>query len=165
MMVARLIASFGGVGFLPKAPGTWGSLAALPFAWLLHGLGGPFLLTIGILAAILIGVRATQEVTRDAKDHDPGWVVIDEVAGQWIALWPLSIGMVMAGSDPWVFPWPGVLGGFFLFRLFDIWKPGPVGWADRRGGPWGVMLDDVFAGLFAAIVLVATAWLGHQVLL
>ena len=64
----------------------------------------------------------------------------------WIALWPLSAGLWHAGADPWVFPWPGWVGAFLMFRLFDVWKPGPVGWADRQPGAMGVMLDDVDRG-------------------
>ena len=75
-------------------------------------------------------------------EGDPGWVVIDEIAGQWIAM--------LALPRP---TWLGLLAAFALFRLLDILKPGPVGWADRQGGAVGVMADDVIAGAIAAIVL------------
>ena len=87
--------------------------------------------------------------------------MIDEVVGQWVALMPLSLGLWAAGAPAHLFPWPGWVGGFVLFRLFDIWKPGPVGWADRRKGPTGVMLDDVVAGVLAALVVTLLAAVAH----
>jgi phosphatidylglycerophosphatase A len=98
---------------------------------------------------------------RGGADKDPSEIVIDEVVGMWIALWPLSAGLWHAGADPWVFPWPGWVGAFVMFRLFDVWKPGPVGWADRRPGSMGVMLDDVIAGLMAAAVVTLGAGVAH----
>ncbi|HVB67502.1 MAG TPA: phosphatidylglycerophosphatase A, partial [Acetobacteraceae bacterium] len=82
---------------------------------------------------------------------DPGFVVIDEVAGQWVAL----LGLARPGV------W-GLLAGFALFRLLDVTKPGPVGWADRQGGAWGVMGDDLIAGAVVAVVLwgVRMGWPG-----
>ena len=74
---------------------------------------------------------------------------------------PLSAGLWFAGAPPQLFPWPGWVSAFLLFRLFDIWKPGPVGWADRRPGPTGVMLDDVVAGLIAAALVTLLAALAH----
>ena len=71
----------------------------------------------------------------------------------------------MAGLDGWNFPWPGWVGAFVLFRLFDIWKPGPVGWADRRSGTAGVMLDDLIAGVLAGLGVIAAAGLYHGVLM
>ena len=139
----RAIATFGYVGHLKPAPGTWGSAAALPVAYLIHGLGGFPALAIATAAAFVLGTWATDQLTRGTDEKDPSEVVIDEVVGMWIALWPLSAGLWLGGAEPWVFPWPGWVGGFVLFRLFDIWKPGPVGWADRQPGAIGVMLDDV----------------------
>jgi phosphatidylglycerophosphatase A len=89
--------------------------------------------------------------------------VIDEVAGQWIALWPIMIGASHVGADVTAL-WPGWVAAFVLFRLFDITKPGPIGWADRRGDALGVMLDDVIAGVFAAIGVVILAGLSHAVM-
>ena len=150
-----------GLGRLPGAPGTWGSAAAVPAAWVIHGLlGFPGLFAVTLLVFAL-GWWATAEALRHTDDEDPSEIVIDEVAGQWIALWPLSGGLWHAGVDPWIFPWPGWVGAFVMFRLFDIWKPGPVGWADRRGGAAGVMLDDAIAGLFAAVVVAAAAAVSH----
>lgn len=148
MSPARLLATFFGAGLLPGAPGTWGSLAALPAGWALHLAGGAWALMAGIVLATGIGWWATVQVMAATDDPDPSEVVIDEVAGQWIALLPLS---ALAGGGG--VPWLGLALAFGLFRLFDILKPGPVGWADRLHTPWGVMLDDLIAGALAAILL------------
>ena len=102
--------------------------------------------------------------TRGKVDHDPSEIVIDEVAGQWIALLPIAFGAANAGVGVTAL-WPGWVAAFVLFRLFDIWKPGPVGWADRRHGPLGVMLDDVIAGVLAAIVTIVLAGIAHGLLI
>lgn len=159
-MIARLIGTVAGVGYLRPAPGTWGSLVALPWGWLLHVIGGLPLLAIGIIAAFFKGWWATARMTEGSDDHDPSEIVIDEVVGQWIALLPLSIASWRMGIDITVM-WPGWIAAFAFFRLFDIWKPWIVGWADRRGDALGVMLDDVFAGIFAALAVVALAGLYH----
>ena len=155
-----LIASFGYVGYMRPASGTWGSAAAIPFAWLLYLAGGAPLLAIGAVVAYFGGWYATKQHIADGDDHDPSEVVIDEVVGQWIALLPVAVGASHAGVSFWAL-WPGILTAFFAFRLFDIWKPGPIGWADRRGDATGVMLDDVFAGIAAAIVVGLAAWAFH----
>ncbi|WP_135505576.1 phosphatidylglycerophosphatase A family protein [Roseovarius aestuariivivens] len=163
MTASHLIATFFGVGHLRPAPGTWGSLAALPAAALLHVLGGPVLLALGIAASFAFGWWSTALETKGKDDHDPSEIVIDEVAGQWLALLPVSIGATHAGAGLFAL-WPGWITAFVLFRLFDIWKPGPIGWADRRGDALGVMLDDIIAGLFAAIGVMAFAGLSHGLL-
>ena len=103
--------------------------------------------------------------TRAGGDPDPGEIVVDEVVGQWIALFPLSAGLWLAGAAPQVFPWPGWVGAFVMFRLFDIWKPWPVSWADGLHGATGIMLDDILAGLMAAVVVALAAALAHGVLM
>ncbi len=160
--MSRAIATFFYVGLLKPAPGTWGSAAAIPVAYGLHGLGGFPLLAVATLAVFALGWWATVEATRGADDHDPSEIVIDEVVGQWIALWPVSLGLWMAGVDPWTFPWPGWVTAFVFFRLFDIWKPGPVGWADKRHDAFGVMMDDVIAGVMAACVVAGAAAIAHM---
>lgn len=159
-MIARLIGTVFYVGYLKPASGTWGSAAAVPFAWLIHLVGGPILLGIGILAGFLKGWWATGQMITESGDHDPSEVVVDELVGQWIALLPVSIGATAMNADFWAL-WPGILTAFLAFRLFDIWKPGPIGWADRRGDALGVMLDDVFAGIAAAGVVLIGARLAH----
>ncbi len=161
--LARMIATVGGVGYLRPAPGTWGSLVALPMAWLVHVIGGFPLLGIAVIAGFAKGVWATGEMTRGQANHDPSEIVIDEVVGQWIALLPLSYVAWAQGLNILAL-WPGWIAAFALFRLFDITKPGPVGWADRRDDALGVMLDDVIAGVFAAIGVVILAGLWHGVL-
>ena len=156
----RMIVTFGGIGLLPRAPGTWGSAATIPLAWGLHWLGGFWLVGPFTLAVILVGYLATARYLQ-SPDDDPSEVVIDEVAGMLIALWPLSLGLTIMGSEPHVFPWPGWVLGFLLFRFFDIVKPFPVGWADRLGGPMGVMLDDILAGALTAILATISAGIAH----
>lgn len=142
--MTRAIASLFGVGSLRPGPGTWGSMAALVPGAALLAFAGPLAVVAGALLLAAIGWWAvTRELERTA-DPDPGWIVIDEAAGMWVAL---------AGLP--AFGWAGAAAAFALFRLFDIVKPGPVGWADRQGGATGVMLDDLIAGALAALVLLA----------
>ena len=162
MTFSRLIATFFGAGLAPKAPGTFGSLAALPAGWLVFHFTGLNGFYIALIAVFFIGWWATAAATRGMDDHDPGEIVIDEVAGQWIALAPVFVGATHAGADALAL-WPGWVVAFVGFRLFDIWKPGPVGWADRRGDALGVMLDDVFAGIIAAICVMIGAGISHGV--
>lgn len=159
--MTRLIATFGFIGLIPVAAGTWGSLAALPTGYLLHRIGGFPLLALVTLLAYGLGYWATRVETFEQEDLDPSHIVIDEVVGQWVALMPLSAGLWFAGAPPHLFPWPGWVSAFLLFRLFDIWKPGPVRWTDRRRGPTGVMLDDVIAGLIAGGIVTLMAAVAH----
>lgn len=160
--MSQFIATFGYVGYLRPAPGTWASLAAIPCAMVLHGLGGFPALAVATGLAFVIGVWATEQVlTEDNKD--PSEVVIDEVVGMWIALWPVSAGLWLGNEPPWLFPWPGWVSAFLLFRLFDIWKPGPIGKADKRGDAFGVMFDDILAGLFASFFVVLGVGIAHGV--
>ena len=162
-MIAQMIATVGGIGYLRPAPGTWGSLAALPLTWALHQIGGFPLVLAAVLLITVAGTWATMIVTRGQDNHDPSEVVIDEVAGQMIALAPLSYPAWNMGIDITAL-WPGWIAAFVLFRLFDIWKPGPVGKADQRGDAWGVMLDDLIAGLMAGLGVVVLAGLAHGVM-
>ncbi|MCY4334232.1 MAG: phosphatidylglycerophosphatase A [Litoreibacter sp.] len=159
-MIAKLIGTVCYVGHLHPAPGTWGSAVAIPLAWLLWLVGGWLLLLIGCISAFFKGWWATKQIIADGDDHDPSEVVVDELVGQWIALMPVAIGASHAGTSFWAL-WPGILTAFIAFRLFDIWKPGPIGWADRRGDALGVMLDDVFAGVAAAVVVIEFAYVAH----
>ena len=127
---ARSIASGCGCGYAPVAPGTVASaIAAVTGAGLASV--STWLLAAAALAATLGGFWAVKEAKADG---DPGWIVIDEFAGQWIALLGLGSRGITVLS---------VAGAFLLFRIFDIWKPGPVGWADRWHTPAGVMADEI----------------------
>lgn len=135
-----------GSGLSPIAPGTVGSAAAL-LPWLaLRELAWPWYV-LALIAAFSIGVWASNIAVARLRIADPGAIVWDEFVGQWIALAPV----LWFAHD-----WRWVLGGFALFRLFDVWKPWPVSWADRNvKGGIGVMLDDALAGACAAVVLYA----------
>jgi phosphatidylglycerophosphatase A len=159
----RGINTWGFIGLLRPAPGTWGSLAALPCALLLVWVGGPFLLLALTILVALGGVWTIGQQIGGQADKDPSEIVIDEVAGQWIALLPVMFGGWHAGV-PITALWPGWIAAFVLFRLFDIWKPGPIGWADRRGDAVGVMLDDLIAGLFAGLGVMVMAGVYHGLL-
>lgn len=158
--MTHLIATFFYVGHMRPAPGTWGSLAALPCAWVIYVLTGPWGLVVGAVLSYPLGVWATAVETHGKDDHDPSEIVIDEVCGQWIALLPVAFGAQMMSADITAL-WPGWIAAFVLFRLFDITKWGPIGWADRMHGPTGVMLDDVIAGVFAAIGVIAIGGVFH----
>ena len=157
---AEITATYFYVGYLKPAPGTWGSFAALPLAWLIYEFGGLWLFLLAIPAAYVKGYIATKVMTEGKDNHDPSEIVIDEVVGQWIALAPVMIGASYVGVSS-ISLWPGWIVAFAMFRLYDIMKPGPVGWADRKDNATGVMLDDVIAGLFAAVWVVVLAGLWH----
>ncbi|MSP29934.1 MAG: phosphatidylglycerophosphatase A [Acetobacteraceae bacterium] len=145
---ARLLASLFGCGFIPLAPGTAASVVAVILGGGLLWLS-PWILGFGCVLAGAGGVWAVRRLDAPA---DPGWVVIDELTGQWVTLLAIPLlGLPALG-------WRGLLAAFLLFRLFDIAKPGPVGWADRRKDAWGVMGDDIIAGALAALVIVALGW-------
>lgn len=152
-------------GCIPGAPGTWGSLATLPLAYLLHWQGGFVALCLATCFLYVTGHWATHIYLQDQTDTDPSEVVIDEVVGQLIALWPLSLGLGLAGVAPHVVPWPGWVAAFILFRIFDIFKPWPIRKFEALGGAAGVMLDDVVAGIIAAILIIMSATLAHGWLL
>jgi len=164
--LARIVGTCGGVGHLRPAPGTWGSLLAYPILFLCHAIPGvhaPFVLVTILCILVGAGLWAADQMHRDGWEHDSPDIVIDEVAGQIIALLPISFGA--AGNDVSLLAlWPGLLSAFILFRLFDIWKPGPVGWADRLDGAIGVMSDDLIAGIMAAVGVIALAGIAHGVL-
>jgi phosphatidylglycerophosphatase A len=150
---ASLIATWFGAGLLPWAPGTWGSLAALPFAWAIAAVFGVGGLLVAAALAFLLGWWAAERVGRASGVEDQGAIVIDEVAGQWLAV-------AVAPLDPIAY-----LLGFLLFRLFDITKPWPASWADRSlPGGLGVMTDDVVAGLYAAAALYLLLTVGGPLL-
>ncbi|MEM1236609.1 MAG: phosphatidylglycerophosphatase A [Pseudomonadota bacterium] len=158
--MSRIIATFFYVGHMKPAPGTWGSLAGVIAAVPIIELGGVWALAVGAVIAFAIGVWATAQVA-GPENHDPSEVVIDEVAGQWVALLPFAfIRGLFPGDDIGGINYVIALAiGFVFFRLFDILKPWPVSWADRREDPFGVMFDDILAGIMAAIAAFATMYL------
>ncbi|NJS39767.1 MAG: phosphatidylglycerophosphatase A [Rhodobacteraceae bacterium] len=126
--------------------------------------GLALLVPVGCVLATVAGFWAVPGYLRDSVDQDPSEVVIDEFAGQWLALSFTVIPLWRHGvEDMLVAAWPAWVAPFLLFRLFDIWKPWVIGRADRMGGTAGVMLDDLWAGLFAGIGSVALAGLYHGV--
>lgn len=148
MGVAGWLATWGGSGLLPYAPGTWGSLAALPFGWLLLLTGSWPLLLAAALLIVPVGVWSAQLHAQSVGIRDPGEIVIDEVCGQWLTLVP-------AGLDPVLFPL-----AFVVFRLLDIIKLWPASTLDRRThGGVGIMADDFAAGVQGAIIIYLLALL------
>lgn len=142
-----LLATWFGAGYLPKAPGTWGSAAALPLAWLILSFYGVQGLIIATVLVFGIGIWAANDYVTRSGMEDPGPVVIDEVAGQWLVL----------AAVPLELAWFAI--GFALFRLFDVMKPWPVNLMDRHiKGGIGVMLDDIGAGIYAVVVVYALQW-------
>ncbi len=132
------IATFFGVGYFPKAPGTAGSLAAILVFWFISLPSIQLLLILSFI--FLISVRVSREVEKSAG-HDPGIIVIDEVVGQGIALLFLPHEILYYAA------------AFILFRIFDIWKPFPIDQSQRLPNGWGVMTDDLLAGIYANIIL------------
>ena len=143
-------ATWFGAGFMRPAPGTWGSLAALPFGLLIIAFGDVVTLIAATIIVTLIGYYASKRFEKDSGVHDSKMIVIDEVVGQWLTLIPVIIMVDFAAP---FFPFYIVLA-FILFRLFDIKKPWPVSYFDKQvGGPIGVMGDDIVAGIYAALIL------------
>ena len=147
--LAWYVATLGGLGRLPIAPGTWGSLVALPSAWILISLGqGPWLFALIMLIIILIGIVAADQVVKRYGKADPSEVVIDELAGQWLALLPLPLDPIAYGL------------AFLGFRLADILKPWPANWAEQNlDGGWGIMADDLIAALYIVLPYLAWTWI------
>jgi len=145
-----LLATGFGIGLLPWAPGTWASLASLPAAWAIFELAGPVGLATAAVVACVVGAWVADACVRRAGAGDPGAIVIDEIAGQWLVLLAVSPDPLLYGL------------GFALFRAADIWKPWPVSWADDNvKGGLGVMLDDVLAAIYAGLALYVVAhWIG-----
>ncbi len=158
----KVIATVGFVGHLRPGPGTWASAVAVVLAVAAYELGAWWLVPAGFVLATVAGFIAVPPVLAVSAHEDPSEIVIDEVAGQWLALCFTVIPLARHGVSI-LDAWPGYVVPFLLFRLFDIWKPWLVGRADRRGGATGVMLDDLWAGLFAGIGSVVLAGLYHGV--
>lgn len=149
--LAKELAFCGGIGRLPKAPGTFGSVPGLAVGALLHTAAAGFsdqkalriaVITLGLIVVTLVALWAIHRTEKLLGIHDDGRIVIDEVAGQAIAV---------AFFTPTIFT---LALGFVLFRILDISKPGLIGWCDRHlPGAWGTLVDDLLAGALAGILL------------
>jgi phosphatidylglycerophosphatase A len=144
-----LLLAFGfGSGLSPKAPGTMGTLAAIPLWWLLAQLPLTSYLIVVSIAAV-VGIAICGRAADQMGVHDHGGIVWDEFIGFWIAMAALPI------------TWQSVVLGFVLFRVFDILKPWPISWLDKKvSGGFGIMIDDVIAGLAAAVVIYFLGYFG-----
>jgi phosphatidylglycerophosphatase A len=149
-----------GLGYLRPAPGTWASAAAIAAGVVIDRYAGAPTLAILTIAVTALGFYACAKTLQPGDD--PSEVVIDEVAGQWLALLFPSLAFWFNGHDGWL-PWPAYISAFLFFRLFDIWKPWLIGRADRRHDPAGVMLDDLWAGLFAGLATIITGIAYHVI--
>jgi len=143
---ALLLATWFGCGYAPKGPGTAGSLGALLVAWPLRH-QPPWFFAALASAVLAPAIWSAGSTALQTGKKDPQIVVIDEVVGQWIAL---------AGASIYS-PWAWILA-FILFRLFDIWKPWPVRQLEGLPGGTGIVMDDVMAGVYAALVLYLAGW-------
>ena len=144
-----LLATWFGTGFLPIFPGSWASIAALPTGWAIAWLWGVPGLAAAASLAFIVGWWAAATVEKASGTTDPGAIVIDEVAGQWLVLVPAPL-------DPLSYAL-----AFVLFRIFDIWKPWPVRWADHHvKGGLGIMLDDLLAAIYAVLVFLVLLAIG-----
>ena len=160
--MSAVIATIFGIGYLRPAPGTWGSLFALFLAILLLEFFGIMGFVFALLSVGVFGWWATSEYLKQTTTKDPSEVVIDELVGLWIAILPLGWA-VFHYSLSFLDLWPGWISSFFFFRIFDIYKPSLIGWADEKNGALGVMLDDIFAGITAAICTIILAVFYHGI--
>jgi phosphatidylglycerophosphatase A len=147
--LAYVLSIWFGCGRFPLMPGTAGTIGAVPL-YLLLVRGGPLAVAVGAVVVTLVGVWAATEVVRKTGLEDPQIVCIDEVAG-------VLITLVVAP-----YHWKGILAAVVLFRIFDQWKPWPARWAEQLREGWGVVMDDVFAGLWGAAVLLAARAFGWR---
>ena len=164
--MSRMLATFFGLGRLRPAPGTWASAVAVVLGLAMdHYLGFP-VLVLATVTVTALGFWACARELAGRPGDDPAEFVIDEVAGQWLALLFPAAAFWWHGSENWaVNAYPGWLAAFLFFRLFDIWKPWLVGRADARHDAAGVMLDDLWAGLFAGIATMIAAAVAHGIFL
>jgi phosphatidylglycerophosphatase A len=146
---AIAIATLGGIGFSPAAPGTVASIVSLPFAWAITWFAGRGVLLGASVLALLLGAWACELYARAKGQSDPSECVVDELAGQWIACAFAPFTLVGFGL------------AFFLFRVFDILKPWPISWLEKElPGGAGIMADDVAAGVAAGVILMILTHLG-----
>ncbi len=132
----KILATFFGVGYLPLMPGTWASLAALPLAWFFHEI-----LVWQVVGLSLVGLLICKPAEDAFGTKDPGAFVLDEVAG-------MMVSILLLPKELWI------LGaGFILFRVLDVWKPGPIGWIQNTKTPTSIMWDDLAAGAVVNVLL------------
>jgi phosphatidylglycerophosphatase A len=135
------LASGFGIGAMPVAPGTFGTLIAIPFYLFLQHLPLAAYAAV-VLVAALVGIWLCDKTAKALGEHDHPAIVWDEMVGYWLTM--------LAAPKGWFW----VILGFALFRLFDIWKPWPIGWVDRHvSGGFGIMLDDILAAIYAGLIL------------
>jgi phosphatidylglycerophosphatase A len=164
--MSRAIATVFGLGLLRPGPGTWASVAAVAVGLAIDRVLGFPVLVLATGAVTGLGFWAVERALAADPDADPPEFVIDEVAGQWLALLFPAAAFWSRGLEDWALAaWPGWVAAFLFFRLFDIWKPGWVGRADRMHGTRGVMLDDLVAGVFAGLATMVAAAVAHGVLM
>ncbi len=133
-----------GSGLAPKAPGTFGTIAAIPFYFLMSGLNWQVYLLV-LFLSFLLGIYLCEQATKNLGVHDHGGIVWDEFVGFWLTMFLI----------PWHWQW--LVLGFLLFRFFDIIKPFPIKWLDKHvKGGFGIMIDDVIAGIYAWVILYIT---------
>jgi phosphatidylglycerophosphatase A len=137
-----------GSGLLPIAPGTWGTLITIPIYWVLMSLEVSLPVYLGVCGFMfLVGIGLCSRTTADAGVHDPRAIVWDEMVGYLVTMILLP------------FEWGWIIAGFFVFRIFDVIKPWPIGWVDKNvHGGFGIMVDDVLAGLASCAVLHLAVW-------
>ncbi|NQV51188.1 MAG: phosphatidylglycerophosphatase A [Candidatus Marinimicrobia bacterium] len=147
IQLLRVFTSVGFVGRIPGAPGTYGSLVTLALAYLWSSkVTDNILVTLGLIIVLtVLGVLASTRVAKSLGLEDPGEIVIDELVGQWIA--------VLAIPNHWTY-W---VAAFILFRIFDIWKPWIIDKSQQLPGGWGIMIDDVLAGILALLLVQGAA--------
>ncbi len=137
------LSSWFGCGFINPAPGTWGSLGAIPFGIIIYMLGGAISLGIAVIIVTVIGLWSAGKFDKAMDGHDSKMIVIDEVAGMWIALIPAALNPAL------------IIIAFIAFRFFDIIKPYPISFLDQKvDGAVGVMADDILAGIFASLCVI-----------
>lgn len=140
--LSHIIATGGGIGKLPGAPGTYGSIEGLIIWWLIRYFSLPWFIELAILVFVIaIGIYTASVYEKDTGKHDPSACVIDEIAGMLIAVFMLPLS------------WQWALAGFILFRIFDITKPWLIGRTQAFPRGWGIMADDIAAGIASAVIL------------
>lgn len=144
--LSALVTTFFGSGTLPKMPGTYGSLAAAIIAYPIAFLKIDFLLAALSVLVFFLSIPFVSKAMRDSNTEDPGWIVIDEVAGQWLALAFVPAEWIL--THPW-----SIFLAFALFRFFDILKPLGIKRLEKLPGAWGVMADDILGGFYAGILV------------